>query len=344
MPNRYDAVRQELAANPRVWLITGVAGFIGSNLLDELLRLGQTVVGLDNFSTGHQANLDEVLAAHPESRARFRLSSGDIRDPDACRDACESVDIVLHQAALGSVPRSVDDPITSTQVNVDGFLQILVAARNAGAKRVVYASSSSVYGDNSVLPQREDRTGRPLSPYAATKVTNEIFAGVFQRTYGMEVIGLRYFNVFGRRQDPEGPYAAVIPRWVASLLRGEPCRIHGDGETSRDFCHVSNAVEANVLAAMASSDASGDAYNIACNESTSLNELFALLRSKLSRYRPELATTQPIRDAFRPGDVRHSLADVDKARQMLGYEPITRVGDGLDEALEWYVAMAMRAG
>jgi len=344
MPNRYDAVRQELAANPRVWLITGVAGFIGSNLLDELLRLGQTVVGLDNFSTGHQANLDEVLAAHPESRARFRLSSGDIRDPDACRDACESVDIVLHQAALGSVPRSVDDPITSTQVNVDGFLQILVAARDAGAKRVVYASSSSVYGDNSVLPQREDRTGRPLSPYAATKVTNEIFAGVFQRTYGMEVIGLRYFNVFGRRQDPEGPYAAVIPRWVASLLRGEPCRIHGDGETSRDFCHVSNAVEANVLAAMASSDASGDAYNIACNESTSLNELFALLRGKLSRYRPELATTQPIRDAFRPGDVRHSLADVDKARQMLGYEPITRVGDGLDEALEWYVAMAMRAG
>ena len=344
MPNRYDAVRQELAANPRVWLITGVAGFIGSNLLDELLRLGQTVVGLDNFSTGHQANLDEVLAAHPESRARFRLSSGDIRDPDACRDACESVDIVLHQAALGSVPRSVDDPITSTQVNVDGFLQILVAARDAGAKRVVYASSSSVYGDNSVLPQREDRTGRPLSPYAATKVTNEIFAGVFQRTYGMEVIGLRYFNVFGRRQDPEGPYAAVIPRWVASLLRGEPCRIHGDGETSRDFCHVSNAVEANVLAAMASSDASGDAYNIACNESTSLNELFALLRGKLSRYRPELATTQPIRDAFRPGDVRHSLADVNKARQMLGYEPIARVGDGLDEALEWYVAMAMRAG
>jgi UDP-N-acetylglucosamine 4-epimerase len=344
MPNRYDAVRQELAANPRVWLITGVAGFIGSNLLDELLRLGQTVVGLDNFSTGHQANLDEVLAAHPESRARFRLISGDIRDPDACRDACESVDIVLHQAALGSVPRSVDDPITSTQVNVDGFLQILVAARDAGAKRVVYASSSSVYGDNSVLPQREDRTGRPLSPYAATKVTNEIFAGVFQRTYGMEVIGLRYFNVFGRRQDPEGPYAAVIPRWVASLLRGEPCRIHGDGETSRDFCHVSNAVEANVLAAMASSDASGDAYNIACNESTSLNELFALLRGKLSRYRPELATTQPIRDAFRPGDVRHSLADVDKARQMLGYEPIARVGDGLDEALEWYVAMAMRAG
>lgn len=342
MPNRYDVVRQEMAAKPRVWLITGVAGFIGSNLLDELLKLRQTVVGLDNFSTGHQANLDEVLATHPDSRARFTMISGDIRDPGACREACESVDIVLHQAALGSVPRSVDDPITSTRVNVDGFLQILVAARDAGAKRVVYASSSSVYGDNNVLPQREDRIGRPLSPYAATKATNELFAGVFQRTYGIPVIGLRYFNVFGRRQDPDGPYAAVIPRWVASLLHGEPCRIHGDGETSRDFCHVSNAVEANLLAAVAPSDATGEAYNIACNESTSLNELYALLREKLSRYRPELANAQPIRDAFRPGDVRHSMADVDKARQMLGYEPITRVGAGLDEALEWYAATATR--
>jgi UDP-N-acetylglucosamine 4-epimerase len=342
MSNTYDIVRQEMAANPRVWLVTGVAGFIGSNLLDELLSLRQTVVGLDNFSTGHQANLDEVLAAHPDSRARFRMISGDIRDPEACRDACESVDFVLHQAALGSVPRSVDDPITSTQVNVDGFLQILVAARDAGAKRVVYASSSSVYGDSSGLPQREDRIGRPLSPYAATKSTNELFAGVFQRTYGMQIIGLRYFNVFGRRQDPEGPYAAVIPRWVASLLHDEPCRIHGDGETSRDFCHVSNAVAANLLAAVAPADATGEAYNIACNESTTLNALFALLREQLARYRAEVAKAKPIHDAFRPGDVRHSMADIEKARQRLGYEPITRVRAGLAEALEWYAATAMR--
>lgn len=342
MSNTYDIVRQEMAANPRVWLVTGVAGFIGSNLLDELLSLRQTVVGLDNFSTGHQANLDEVLAAHPDARARFRMISGDIRDPEACRDACESVDFVLHQAALGSVPRSVDDPITSTQVNVDGFLQILVAARDAGAKRVVYASSSSVYGDSSGLPQREDRIGRPLSPYAATKSTNELFAGVFQRTYGMQIIGLRYFNVFGRRQDPEGPYAAVIPRWVASLLHDEPCRIHGDGETSRDFCHVSNAVAANLLAAVAPADATGEAYNIACNESTTLNALFALLREQLARYRAEVAKAKPIHDAFRPGDVRHSMADIEKARQRLGYEPITRVRAGLAEALEWYAATAMR--
>ena len=318
--------------------MTGVAGFIGSNLLDELLALGQSVVGLDDFSTGHQSNLDDVLSAHSDAATRFRMIGGDIRDARACRDACQSVDFVLHQAALGSVPRSVHDPITSAQVNVDGFLQILVAARDAGVQRVVYASSSSVYGDSTALPQREDETGRPLSPYAATKACDEMFASVFQSTYGMSVIGLRYFNVFGRRQDPNGPYAAVIPRWVSNLLHGDSCSIFGDGETSRDFCHVANAVEANILAALAPAERAGDVYNIACGESTSLNELFRVLRQQLAASRPDIASAEPRYEPFRPGDVRKSLAEITKARQQLGYEPINRLEAGLSEALPWYVS------
>ena len=318
--------------------MTGVAGFIGSNLLDELLALGQSVVGLDDFSTGHQSNLDDVLSAHSDAATRFRMIAGDIRDAHACRDACQSVDFVLHQAALGSVPRSVHDPITSAQVNVDGFLQILVAARDAGVQRVVYASSSSVYGDSTALPQREDETGRPLSPYAATKACDEMFASVFQSTYGMSVIGLRYFNVFGRRQDPNGPYAAVIPRWVSNLLHGDSCSIFGDGETSRDFCHVANAVEANILAALAPAERAGDVYNIACGESTSLNELFRVLRQQLAASRPDIASAEPRYEPFRPGDVRKSLAEITKARQQLGYEPINRLEAGLSEALPWYVS------
>ena len=338
MTTRYDDLRQSLSSQPRTWLVTGVAGFIGSNLLDELLRLGQSVVGLDDFSTGHQSNLDDVLTAHPEAAGRFRMVVGDIRDARACRDACQSVEFVLHQAALGSVPRSVHDPVTSAQVNVDGFLQILVAARDAGVKRVVYASSSSVYGDSTVLPQRENETGRPLSPYAATKACDEMFAGVFERTYGTSTIGLRYFNVFGRRQDPEGPYAAVIPLWISKLLHGEPCSIFGDGETSRDFCHVANVVEANILSALAPGDAAGDVYNIACGESTSLNQLFRVLRQHLAECRAEIAGAEPRYAPFRSGDVRKSLADISKARRQLGYEPVHFLDAGLAEALPWYVS------
>lgn len=329
--------RQELAAFPRTWLVTGAAGFIGSSLVEALLQLGHRVVGLDNFATGHQANVDDVLSRVGDARSRFGFIEGDIRDSRACAAACAGVDFVLHQAALGSVPRSIKDPVTSTHVNVDGFLNVLVAARDAGARRVVYASSSSVYGDRRELPQRESNTGRPLSPYAATKATNELFADVFQRSYGLEVVGLRYFNVFGRRQDPNGPYAAVIPRWVHALLAGEPCHIFGDGETSRDFCYVDNAVQANLLAAAAAPpDATSAAYNIACGEATTLNTLFCLIRDGLARYRPAVADAQPVYQDFRPGDVPRSLADIGAARASLGYEPTHRIAEGLAETLAWY--------
>jgi len=336
---RFEALRRELVASPRVWLVTGVAGFIGSNLLEELLGLGQTVIGLDNFSTGHQSNIESVIARQPAAASRLRFIAGDIRDVDVCRHACVGVDYVLHQAALGSVPRSIADPVTTNQVNIDGFLHMLVAARDAGAKRFIYASSSSVYGDCPELPQVEDRTGRPLSPYAATKATGEMYAEVFQRTYGLRTIGLRYFNVFGKRQDPNGAYAAVIPRWVSNLLSDEPCRVFGDGETSRDFCFVANVVQANLLAAAQAPDtAHGRAYNIACGESTSLNTLFQLLRDGLATSRPSLRTAQPLYEGFRPGDILHSYADITNARARLGYEPTHRLADGLDETLAWYAA------
>lgn len=341
LSDRFDQLRRELTAGPRVWLITGVAGFIGSNLLQELLALGQTVVGLDNFSTGHQSNLDSVLAAQPDAAERFSFIKGDVRDLDTCHLACKGVDYVLHEAALGSVPRSIHDPLTSAQVNVDGTLHILIAARDAGVRRVVYASSSSVYGDNTELPQVEDRTGRVLSPYAATKAANEMFADVFQRTYGMEIIGLRYFNVFGPRQDPNGAYAAVIPRWVQNLLNDQPCPIFGDGETSRDFCHVANVIQANLLAAVnANGEATGQPYNIACGESTSLNALFCLLRDGLAVYRPSIKSAEPRYEPFRPGDVRRSFANIAKARANLGYEPQYQIKDGLAETLPWYVKSA----
>jgi UDP-N-acetylglucosamine 4-epimerase len=332
----YDRVRRELEQWPKTWLVTGVAGFIGSNLLEELLSLGQTVVGLDNFATGHRRNVDDAVSRFP-SDVGFRFIEGDIRDADVCHRACEGVDYVLHQAALGSVPRSVRDPITTAQVNVDGFLNMLVAARDAGVSRFVYASSSSVYGDERGLPQVEERTGRPLSPYGATKVADEMFADVFQRTYGLAVIGLRYFNVFGPRQDPNGQYAAVIPRWVSSLLRGEPCRIYGDGETSRDFCHVANAIEANLLAAAASAEATGTVYNVACDASTSLNELFAMLRDSVARTHPAVRTATPVYEPFRTGDIARSRADISKSANLLGYAPIYMVGEGLPLAVDWYI-------
>jgi UDP-N-acetylglucosamine 4-epimerase len=335
----YERLHDELRSDPKRWVITGVAGFIGSNLLQELLRLGQHVVGVDNFSTGHRANLDEVLTDLLPASATFRMIEGDIRDLGVCRAACEGADFVLHHAALGSVPWSMDDPLRTNAVNVDGFVNMLVAAKDAGVKRVVYASSSAVYGDTTHYPQIESVAGRPLSPYAASKSTNETYAAAFQMSYGLETIGLRYFNVFGRRQDPSGAYAAVIPRWIASLLRGERCRIFGDGETTRDFCFIANVVQANILAATVKDKvATCQAYNIACGESVTLNQLFRFMRAGLTQYSPEVASAAPQYDDFRPGDVRFSCASIDKARDLLGYTPTHGVADGLTDALQWYVA------
>lgn len=334
----YSRLRRELAENPRTWLVTGVAGFIGSTLLEELLSLGQTVVGLDDFSTGYQANLDDVLSNAGEMAAGFRLITGDIRDLATCRQACEGVDYVLHQAALGSVPRSIDDPLTSNSVNVDGFLNVAVAAREAGVKRVVYASSCAVYGDSAALPLTEESTGMLLSPYAATKLSNEVYASVFQATYGLPLVGLRYFNVFGPRQDPNGAYAAVIPRWVANLRDGERCEIYGDGESSRDFCYVANVAQANFLAAMTSrQDSVARVYNVACGRETTLNELYRMIRLGLAGYEPGIASARPTYGPDRRGDIRRSVADISRIRRELEYEPTHSTAQGLSQTVEWYV-------
>ncbi|MDP9278709.1 MAG: NAD-dependent epimerase/dehydratase family protein [Gemmatimonadota bacterium] len=337
----YRQLREQLLSAPKTWVVTGVAGFIGSNLLEELLGLGQKVVGVDNFSTGHRTNLREVLAGPLEISANFRLIEGDIRDLETCRAACEDADYVLHHAALGSVPWSMDDPLRTNAVNVDGFVNMLVAAKDACIKRFVYASSSAVYGDTPDNPQLEDKLGRPLSPYAASKTTNETYALAFQMSYGLQSIGLRYFNVFGRRQDPAGAYAAVIPRWIASLLRGERCRIFGDGETTRDFCYVANVVQANLLAAtVEDANATGQAYNVACAESVSLNQLFQMMRSRLAQSDPRFFHAVPQYDPFRPGDIRFSCASIEKARRTLSFAPTHDVAEGLSEALDWYVEKA----
>jgi UDP-N-acetylglucosamine/UDP-N-acetylgalactosamine 4-epimerase len=338
--NRYQQVMEELRARPRRWLVTGAAGFIGSNLVEHLLRLGQSVVGLDNFATGHRHNLADVRSAVGEDAwSGFHFIEGDIRDLDTCRGACGGVGIVLHQAALGSVPRSIDNPIATNQANVDGFLNMLVAARDAGVQRFVYAASSSTYGDHPDLPKVEDRIGQPLSPYAVTKYVNELYASVFRRTYGLETVGLRYFNVFGRRQDPNGAYAAVIPRWIGELLDGRRCRINGDGETSRDFCYIDNVLQANLLAATAALPDGTDAvFNVACGGRTTLKELYALIRDALAEHLPELQDLEPEPVAFRIGDVRHSQADIGKARALLGYEPTHSAREGLREAVVgWYL-------
>ena len=338
----YELVRRELRESPRTWLVTGVAGFIGSNLLEELLSLGQTVIGLDDFSTGYQSNLDDVMAAVAGNRSAgtFTLVRGDIRDIKACRKAMKGVDFVLHQAALGSVPRSIDDPAVSNSVNVDGFINMLLAAREANVTRVVYASSCAVYGDSPECPLAEDHlgSGSLLSPYAATKLANEIYAAVFQRTYGLQVTGLRYFNIFGPRQDPNGAYAAVIPRWIDRLLKGEMCEILGDGETSRDFCHVANVAQANILAAM-SDRAIGHApvYNVASGRETTLNELFRMIRLGLVGFQPAIASSHPRHGPFRDGDIRRSAADIGRIRSQLQYEPTHTTAQGLGQALEWYV-------
>ncbi len=340
--NRFETLSEQLRASPKIWLVTGVAGFIGSNLLETLLRAGQEVVGIDNFVTGNPANLADVSRhVDPAAWERFRMIEGDICDPETCRDACAGVDYVLHQAALGSVPRSLADPVATNESNVSGFVNMLHAANKAGVRRFVFASSSSVYGDHPALPKVEEQIGNCLSPYAVSKRVNELYADVFSRCYGMECIGLRYFNVFGPRQDPNGAYAAVIPKWIAAMIEGEPVEINGDGETSRDFCYVANAVQANLLAAtVENSEAVNKLYNIAVGQRTTLNQLFELLRERLLPEFPQLAGIEPHYRDFRPGDVRHSHADISRARALLGYEPTHQIEDGLDEALEWYVARA----
>lgn len=342
----YEEAKERLRSNPMRWCVTGVAGFIGSNILETLLGLGQQVVGLDNFSTGFQRNLDLVRdAVGPDAWSRFRFIEGDICRSDDCRSACDSVDFVLHQAALGSVPRSIANPKATHEANVDGFLNMLIAARDAKVARFVYASSSSVYGDHPGLPKIEERVGRPLSPYAATKAVNEVYADVFARNYGMETIGLRYFNVFGPRQDPHGAYAAVIPRWVAALISGQTVQIFGDGETSRDFCYVANAVQVNVLAATGQNrDAVNQVYNVAVGDRTTLKELFELQKSLLQLQFPKVAALEPLYQDFRNGDVRHSQADIGKARSLLGYAPTHEIADGMREALEWYIADLVQEG
>ncbi len=336
----YERLRSLLPAAPKSWLITGVAGFIGSNLLETLLKLEQNVVGLDNFATGHRHNLRQIQdAVTPEQWARFRFMEGDIRVLDDCRAACDGVDYVLHQAALGSVPRSLEDPITTNGANIDGFLNMLVAARDAKVTRFVYAASSSTYGDHPGLPKSEDVIGKPLSPYAVTKLVNEQYAEVFARAYGFKSIGLRYFNIFGAHQDPEGAYAAVVPKWTAAMIENQPVYINGDGETSRDFCYIANTVQANLLAATAQHpDAANQVYNVAVGDRTTLNDLFEAIRSTLEPRFPHLKGFKPSYRDFRAGDVRHSLADITKAKTLLGYAPSHRIKDGLLEAMDWYVA------
>lgn len=338
MHTPFERTRQNLQQNPTTWLVTGVAGFIGSNLLETLLRLNQQVTGLDNFATGYEQNLAEVKdRVSAVQWRRFSFIEGDIRDLDTCHRAAAGCRIVLHQAALGSVPRSIEDPIATNQVNIDGFLNMLVAARDANARRFVYAGSSSTYGDHPDLPKVEAKIGKPLSPYAVTKYVNELYADVFQRSYGLDSIGLRYFNVFGPRQDPNGAYAAVIPRWIHAMMQGEPVWINGDSETSRDFCYVENAVQANLLAATSEKEAAvNQVYNVAVGGQTTLNELFALLRDELVSDFPHLEGFKAEHREFRPGDVRHSRADIAKAASLLGYQPTHDIARGLQESLDWY--------
>lgn len=336
-----DTLNVPMPSSPKRWLVTGAAGFIGSALCESLLAHGQEVMGLDNFSTGFRANLDDVIKRSPGGLLRF--VEGDITDPLACAAACKDVDIVLHQAALGSVPRSIKDPVNSHNSNVNGFVNMLVAARDAGVKRFVYASSSSVYGDHPALPKVEANIGTPLSPYAVTKRVNELYAATFQHHYGLPCIGLRYFNVFGRRQNPNGAYAAVIPLWILQMLRSEDSFINGDGETSRDFCYIDNAVQANLRAGLAPSEATGRVYNVACGSQTSLNELFAMIRQRILAERPQQRLGTLTHREFRDGDVRHSLANIDLATQHLGYRPTHDVQSGLDATVHWYLEQTLAA-
>lgn len=338
--NNYDLILQGLKSNPKKWLITGVAGFIGSNLLEILLAHDQTVIGLDNFSTGHEENLQEVKATLSEqSWRRFTIIRGDIRDIDTCRYVTKDVDYVLHQAALGSVPRSIKDPATTNEVNISGFLNMLIASRDNNVSSFTYAASSSTYGDHKALPKIENVIGKPLSPYAITKYVNELYAEIFANTFGFKSIGLRYFNVFGKRQDPNGAYAAVIPKWVSSLLKNEDILINGDGETSRDFSFIENTVQMNILAAVANEKCKNEIYNVAFGEQTSLNQLISLIKDNLQKNGINSSSKIVYRD-FRTGDVRHSLADISKAKNMLGYDPQYSVRIGLSKTMPWYIECA----
>ena len=334
---KYDEVKAQLLAEPKVWLITGVAGFIGSNLLETLLFLNQKVVGLDNFATGFKHNLDEVQAmVSAEQWQGFKFVEGDICNLDDCNTACAGVDYVLHQAALGSVPRSIADPIATNHTNISGYLNILVAARDAKVVSFTYAASSSTYGDHPALPKVEDNIGKPLSPYAVTKYVNELYADVFSRTYGFNTIGLRYFNIFGKRQTPDGAYAAVIPKWTAAMIAGDDVFVNGDGDTSRDFNFIENAVQANILAATASDDAKNQVYNVAVGGRTTLNTLFDALKDSLSSNGVQYSKA-PVYRGFRTGDVRHSQADIAKIRKLLGYDPQFNIIQGITKAMPWYV-------
>jgi UDP-N-acetylglucosamine 4-epimerase len=344
MQDRYERVRSQLRESPQTWLITGVAGFIGSNLLEALLRLDQIVIGLDNFMTGYQRNLDEVrLCVEPAQWSRFTFIEGDIRNFADCKAAAKGVDHVLHEAALGSVPRSVHDPIATHEVNNSGFLNMLVAARDAEVRSFTYAASSSTYGDHPGLPKLEDCIGAPLSPYAVTKYVNELYAGVFARTYGFTTIGLRYFNVFGKRQDPDGAYAAVIPKWTAALIGRGEVLIHGDGETSRDFCFIDNVVQMNLLAATADESARNEIYNVAVGGRTTLNELFDRLVAALGENGVS-SETRPLYTPSRAGDIRHSQASVEKAERLLGYAQKIPLGEGLLRAMPWYIRFIAQRG
>lgn len=336
----YDAVKENLRDTPKTWLVTGVAGFIGSNLLEALLRLDQKVVGLDNFSTGFKHNLEEVeTLVSQEQWKNFTFIEGDIRNPETCMNACEGADYVLHQAAIGSVPRSIKDPLFTNDNNITGFLNMLQSAKEQGAAKFVYAASSSTYGDHPGLPKVEDKIGEPLSPYAVTKYVNELYAKTFDRVYGYGAVGLRYFNIFGPRQDPNGAYAAVIPCWFRALIRDEPVYINGDGETSRDFCYIDNCVQANIMAAVSGPIAREESvFNVAVGDRTTLNELFGLIRDEVAAVKPEAAKAEPVYRDFRPGDVRHSLADIGRAGKILGYEPRYRIKDGLSVSADWYLS------
>jgi UDP-N-acetylglucosamine/UDP-N-acetylgalactosamine 4-epimerase len=334
---RYNAIKSKLKNEPRTWLITGVAGFIGSNLLETLLLLNQKVIGLDNFATGYQYNLDEVKSVTSSDHwNNFQFIEGDIRDFKTCEMAVKNVDYILHQAALGSVPRSIGDPIMTNSVNITGFLNMIIASKNENSKNFVYAASSSTYGDHPVLPKVEKNIGNPLSPYAVTKYVNELYADVFKKTYDFNTIGLRYFNVFGKRQNPHGAYAAVIPKWTSSLINNEEVFINGDGETSRDFCFIENTVQANILAALAEEDGLNQVYNVALGDRTTLNDLFLCIKNSLQGNDINY-DKDPVYQDFREGDVRHSQADISKISSLLGYIPTHKIQDGIDLAMPWYV-------
>ena len=344
---KYEQLQEHLKSNQNTWLVTGVAGFIGSNLLEKLLILNQKVVGLDNFDTGYQHNIDQAIEDASIASGKdikqlkqdFTFIEGDIRKLEDCQKACSGVDYVLHQAALGSVPRSIEDPINTNKANIDGFLNMLVSSRDAKVKRFVYAASSSTYGDHPGLPKVEDEIGAPLSPYAVTKVVNELYASVFAKTYGFKTIGLRYFNIFGKRQDPEGAYAAVIPKWVSDILSGADVFINGDGKTSRDFCYIDNTVQMNLLAATtADSNSTDQVYNVAVNDQTDLNQLYQMIEEKLINRVENITKKDPIYRDFRAGDVRHSLADISKAKSLLGYDPDYKINEGLNESMDWYIS------